>query len=88
MVAVVALLFQVYDIEPVPPVALVVIDPLVCPKQPIFETLMLAEIADGWLKNTDATDVQLLASVTVTLYVPDVSPDKEDDVALVFQIYE
>lgn len=86
MVAVVALLFQTNDIEPVPPVALAVNDPLVCPKQPMFEALMLAEIADGWLKNTDATDVQLLASVTVTLYVPDVSPEREDDVALVFQL--
>jgi hypothetical protein len=60
----------------VPPVAVTVADPLVPPKQLTFvlEEIKADKAADGSVMVTVAVVLQLLSSVTVTVYVPAESP--------------
>jgi hypothetical protein len=56
----------------VPPDPAAVAEPLLPPKQLTFVVLVMeaASALDGWVMVTVCVAVQLLASVTVTVYVP------------------
>ena len=69
-------MFHEYVYGDVPPLAVTVADPLVPPKQLTFvlEEIKVDKAADGSVMVTVAVVLQLLSSVTVTVYVPAESP--------------
>lgn len=70
MLAPVAPLLHEYVLDPVPPLALAVIDPVLAPGHATLVTVPVTLMADGAVTLNDCVAVHPLASVAVTEYDP------------------